>query len=101
MLIRDGGPLLLVDAATVAGADMLIYSGCKGRRTTGGALAPPTAAAGAFSAQSFPRLVSVTGVGLIYVSGQLPVSPDGFHDLEASFEDQACISNLLGKWFSS
>ncbi|NTH49177.1 RidA family protein [Agrobacterium rhizogenes] len=35
--------------------------------------------------------------GLVYVSGQLPVSPDGVHDPEASFEDQArrAIMNLL------
>jgi 2-iminobutanoate/2-iminopropanoate deaminase len=35
--------------------------------------------------------------GLVYVSGQLPVSPDGAHDPAASFEDQArrAIANLF------
>lgn len=35
--------------------------------------------------------------GLVYISGQLPVHPDGCHAPEASFEDQArrAIANML------
>lgn len=35
--------------------------------------------------------------GSLYISGQLPVSPDGTHNLEASFAEQAhiALNNLL------
>ena len=40
---------------------------------------------------------AVSHQGTLYISGQLPVSPDGRHNLEASFAEQAqvALENLL------
>lgn len=40
---------------------------------------------------------AVSHQGTLYISGQLPVSPDGRHNLEASFAEQAqvALDNLL------
>ncbi|MDZ4312111.1 MAG: RidA family protein [Cypionkella sp.] len=40
---------------------------------------------------------AITHAGLVYVSGQLPVAPDGSHHPEADFETQArqAIHNLI------
>ncbi|AJD39998.1 hypothetical protein RGR602_CH00635 [Rhizobium gallicum bv. gallicum R602sp] len=54
----------LVDSATVAGADMLIYSGCKGRRATGGALEPrPQRPAHSMKVRSADHASLLTGAG--------------------------------------
>ena len=52
---------------------------------------PNAPAAGGHYAQA------VTHAGLVYISGQLPVSPDGSHHPEADFDTQAgqAIRNLI------
>lgn len=52
---------------------------------------PNAPAAGGHYAQA------ITHAGLVYISGQLPVSPDGSHHPEADFDTQArqAIRNLI------